>query len=118
MTSYHISVGYSSAIDKKEVWEELKKVVDNLREHPEVILSEDDSIPEEFYNAYQKSNTDLTIRVWEMEDIDKCEIIQLASGYESLGSGRSKKEQTRRAVCRYIMKQMHSKGMEININVR
>ena len=124
MTSYVITVGYNSAHNAEEVWDELKKVIDDIRKNPKRILDEDEmiepdsKIPIEYINSYSYDVLpveDLTIKIVE-EGYDEYgqRIVQLASGG---GSSRDYKERCRRAVCRIVMRNMHEKGMEININV-
>lgn len=118
MTSYIITVGYNSAYNAEEVWDELKKVIDDIRKNPEQILNEDSEIPIEYINSYSYDVPveDLTIKITEQNQDDYGErVVQLASGY---GISRDYKERCRRAVCRIIVRNMHEKGMEININVK
>ena len=134
MTGYHITIGYNSGHHKEEVWEELKNIVNLIRNNPQQIAEEllavekfgpnyclptnsvesvDEDTIREFAQYYKKA-TDATLQILEDEDIEKCQIMQLAS---SGGGYRDLKEQLRRAFCRVVLREMHKRGMEVNIIV-
>lgn len=120
MTGYYISVGYNSKYAKDEVWATLKREVEDLCQRPKLILEDvfacEGVYPSEDYaDAYRTPWKDLTIFYEDTSPfLAEPRLSQYASG---AGLERKYKEMMRRAFCRLILKRMHSKGMEININV-
>ena len=129
MTGYHISIGYMSGCpDKEEAWETLKAVVLDLCNAPALIADEaisfgmDRATALEYAGAYvgasiaNRGTEDSTLRIIEADAKEGTppQIMQLAGGIDP---SRSIKEAIRRAFCRLIMREMHKREIEININV-
>lgn len=129
MTGYHISIGYLSGgpVDKDEAWDILKGVVLDLCHAPARIADEaidfgmDAATASEYALAYAgaslgyRGTEDSTLRIIEKDNEgNPPQIMQLAGG---AGESRVIKEAIRRAFCRLVMKEMHKREIEININV-
>lgn len=129
MTGYHISIGYLSGDDNDKAWAMLKRIVADLCAKPEVIAEEAMAFgmrPEtakEYAESYRSfsletgrtEDSTLVVKERDLDDEDSyVQIMQLASGR---GVSRTNKEAMRRAVCRILMREMHKRGLEININV-
>lgn len=124
MTGYHISIGYqsgsSSRHDRDSAWRELLATVAKLREQPQRITQEAkrlDSgllLPDllECAETHRAASEGCAVQIVERGDGD--EVMLLASGGEP---GRACKESVRRAFCRLVIEEMHSKGIEINLTV-
>ena len=133
MTGYLIEVGYNSLHHKEEVGEELVIVTREICQNPNLIYDEilriehspEDGTLEDLrrHTEHYKDCDDLTIRIFDEYDSESMpekeeDFTPFISQTASSGNGfRGIKEQCRRAVCRLVLNQMHSKGMEINIVV-
>ena len=131
MTGYYIYVGYNSNHEDIVVWNTLKRITKEICENPSVLVEEVLSLHKigneikmlrEFSLSY-KDCEDSTITIIEPNplnpkgnaaDLIRCEIVQYASGG---GDEREVKELLRRAFCRLVLKEMHKRGMEVNILV-
>jgi len=119
-TSYRLTDGYNSAHDRNEVWDELQKVVEELRKDTdrivnEVLRLEPDRNKKEIGNLamyYMPPAVDLTLTIQDTEDSRG--VMQLASG---TGSARDRKESIRRAFCRLVIEEMHKRKMEVSLIV-
>jgi hypothetical protein len=120
MKSYLIEVGYCNG-KQEEAEAYLLEKVKNIREHYFIIVDEalnfedlDKYKLNEFAKMYDPSIEDQTITIDKNPESEKMAIRQVASGYED---DRAYKEALRRAFVRLILKEMHLKKYEININV-
>ncbi len=122
-THYVISVGYNAKFAPAVVWEELTRTVSELCENPQLIVDEafavdqwaDRELLEEVAELYRHTDytrRDAPVRI--LDDDMGLRLVQYASGRAPY---RTAKEACRRAFCRLVMRAMHARGMEININV-
>lgn len=129
MTGYHISIGYLSGGDKDEAWATLKEVVAKLCAEPAAVAMEalkygmppdrvrEYAEPYRSFSAATGRTEDSTLVIKEADPDDPesyHQVMQLAGGG---GESRGLKEATRRAFCRLVLKEMHKREYEININV-
>lgn len=119
MTTYIIKPGYPSTSSKKEIWFAIVCIVNMLCEEKnhnlilEEVVKENDGIDLlEYVNKYILPCDDMTIRINQEKDIEKCAIIQTASGG---GEERENKEIVRRAFCRCIINMLPD--MNINMEI-
>lgn len=124
MTGYYISVGYNSSFSADEVWDEFKRVGQEIANKPDAICLEASRVDDfgmaelkEYGEAFVQEQEDLTIRFKDADPNDEDsepQIVMYASGGDP---SRSLKESVRRAYIRLVLQEMHSKQMEINIQV-
>lgn len=120
VTHYRIEPGYNSGHDRSEVWAEIKKVMEAIRNNTSLIIDEVMQVEPTanrtritaLANWYQAPSVDLTCRVIDEEDSGY--VFQVASGH---GRERDAKESCRRAVCRIVLRELHKKQMEVSILV-
>lgn len=123
-TVYRIEVGRNPVLRDDLVWYTLLDVVGAICDNRNCIVTEvldverveDVAMLREMVARYERPIQDLTLRVVEIASDGRWvrAIDQFASGE---GPEERVKRQCRRAVCRLILRHMHSKGMEVCLSV-
>ena len=124
MTSYILEVGYNSCNNKEDVSDELKKVAIEICEQWTEISDEASLMSSPYYKSlfeYAESygtcgedgTNDLTLKI----DKDEEGLYYLRQAASGGGESREVKEHLRRAFCRLVIREMHKKGMEVNLRV-
>lgn len=119
-TSYRLTDGYNSAHDRDEVWDELLKVAEVIRNDTDRIVGEvlrlEPHWPkhdvQEYAMYYKPPAVDATLQVLDTEESRG--VVQLASGG---GKARDLKESLGRAFCRLVIEEMHKRNMEVSLIV-
>lgn len=122
MTGYIFSIGYLSGYSfsggPEDAWKQLAEVVQSLSGAPALIVHEVISVEggdagELFPYAERYTSADATLRVNE----DEHSVLQCASGSNSGDMSRAIKEKVRRGFCRLVIREMHKRGIEVNLQV-
>lgn len=122
-TGYHICLGYNSTGNPEDKWRKLRGMACNLRFRPDVICDEirrirgrdATKLERECAESFADDRQCAFTLIEEERDGEPYRSINLMA---SAGNpGRTAKEETRRAFCRCVMTEMHSRGIEVSITV-